>query len=235
LFLTLACLALVLGLSTTPAYSQAATGTLTGTITDQQGATIPAAEVRVVEPTTSSTRTVVTNDVGRYTALADGDLFDMEYWVLEQAKLGKAKEPVLAGQVALVTGAVGAIGFGICKQLVAAGAHVVLTDIDQARLDAAVRELDPRSKGLAAGVPMDVTSEASVAAGFAQAARLYGGVDVIVLNAGVAHVSKIEETDPQAFKSGAGIGTLIERQLEILNFKIFKFKFKIWDLRTFNG
>jgi rhamnulose-1-phosphate aldolase/alcohol dehydrogenase len=140
------------------------------------------------------------NDVGRYTALADGDLFDMEYWVLEQAKLGKAKEPALAGQVALVTGAVGAIGFGICKQLVGAGAHVVLTDIDQARLDAAVRELDPKSKGVAAGVVMDVTSEASVAAGFAQAARLYGGVDVIVLNAGVAHVSRIEATDPQAFR-----------------------------------
>ena len=140
------------------------------------------------------------NDVGRYTALADGDLFDMEYWVLEQAKLGKAKEPVLAGQVALVTGAVGAIGFGICKQLVAAGAHVVLTDIDQARLDAAVKELDPKGKGLAAGIVMDVTSEASVAAGFARAARLYGGIDVVVLNAGVAYVGKIEATDPQAFR-----------------------------------
>ena len=140
------------------------------------------------------------NDVGRYTALADGDLFDMEYWVLEQAKVGKAKEPALAGQVALVTGAVGAIGFGICKQLVAAGAHVVLTDIDQARIDAAVRELDPKGKGVAAGVVMDVTSEASVTAGFASAARLYGGVDIVVLNAGVAHVSKIETTDAQAFR-----------------------------------
>ena len=140
------------------------------------------------------------NAIGRYTALSDGDLFDMEYWVLEQAKLGKAKGPVLAGQVALVTGAVGAIGFGICRQLIAAGAHVVLTDIDQARLDTAVAELDPKRKGVAAGVVMDVTSETSVAAGFATAARLYGGVDIVVLNAGVAHVSKIEATDAQAFR-----------------------------------
>jgi rhamnulose-1-phosphate aldolase/alcohol dehydrogenase len=140
------------------------------------------------------------NDVGRYTALADGDLFDMEYWVLEQAKLGKAAEPVLAGQVALVTGAAGAIGFGISKQLVAAGAHVVLTDLDPARLDAAVAELDRKRKGVAAGVVMDVTSEQSVAAGFAQAARLYGGIDVLVLNAGVAHVSRIEATDAPAFR-----------------------------------
>jgi rhamnulose-1-phosphate aldolase/alcohol dehydrogenase len=140
------------------------------------------------------------NDVGRYTALAEGDLFDMEYWVLEQAKLGKAKEAPLAGQVALVTGAAGAIGFGICKQLVAAGAHVVATDVDPARLEQAVKDLDPKRKGLAVGVAMDVTSEQSVAAGFAQAARAYGGIDVLVLNAGVAHVSKIEATDPQAFR-----------------------------------
>ncbi len=140
------------------------------------------------------------NDVGRYTALADGDLFDMEYWVLEQAKLGKASEPPLAGQVALVTGAAGAIGFGICKQLVAAGAHVVASDVDAARIDAAVAELDPKRKGVATGVVMDVTSEQSVAAGFALAARAYGGVDVVVLNAGVAHVNKIEATDPAAFR-----------------------------------
>jgi rhamnulose-1-phosphate aldolase/alcohol dehydrogenase len=140
------------------------------------------------------------NDVGRYTALSDGDLFDMEYWVLEQAKLGKAKEPPLAGQVALVTGACGAIGFGICRQLVAAGAHVVLTDVDQPRLEESVRQLDPKGNGLAAGVVMDVTSDRSVAAGFAEAARLYGGVDVVVLNAGVAHVSRIEATDPEAFR-----------------------------------
>jgi rhamnulose-1-phosphate aldolase/alcohol dehydrogenase len=140
------------------------------------------------------------NDVGRYTALAEGDLFDMEYWVLEQAKLGKAKEPALAGQIALVTGACGAIGFGIAKQLVAAGAHVVLTDVDQTRLDGAVQQLDPKKKGLAAGLVMDVTDEASVAAGFAQTARLYGGLDVLVLNAGIAYVAKIEATDPAAFR-----------------------------------
>src|SRR5579871_6632548 len=80
------------------------------------------------------------NDIGRYTALADGDLFDMEYWSLEQAKLGKAKDAALAGQVALVTGGAGAIGFGIARQLLAAGAHVVLADVDAARLEAAVAE-----------------------------------------------------------------------------------------------
>ena len=140
------------------------------------------------------------NDVGRYRALADPDLFDMEYWVLEQAKLGKGTDAPMAGQVALVTGAAGAIGFGICRQLVAAGAHVVLTDLDQQRLDAACRELDPKGRGAAAAVAMDVTREDSVAAGLAETCRRYGGLDVLVLNAGVAHVSAIERLDPAAFR-----------------------------------
>src|SRR5437867_13448172 len=58
------------------------------------------------------------NAIGRYTALSDADLFDMEYWSLEQAKLGKTPEPALAGQVAVVTGAAGAIGFAVCRKLI---------------------------------------------------------------------------------------------------------------------
>ncbi|HJQ82951.1 MAG TPA: SDR family NAD(P)-dependent oxidoreductase, partial [Candidatus Binatia bacterium] len=140
------------------------------------------------------------NAIGRYTALSDTDLFDMEYWTLEQAKLGKAQEAVLAGQVALVTGAAGAIGFGVCRKLIEAGAHVLVTDVAAERVEAAVADLDPKRRGLAAGVVMDVTDEASVAAGFAAAARLYGGVDTLVLNAGVAHVSPIADTDATTFR-----------------------------------
>jgi NAD(P)-dependent dehydrogenase (short-subunit alcohol dehydrogenase family) len=140
------------------------------------------------------------NAIGRYTALADADLFDMEYWSLEQAKLGKAKEAPLTGQAALVTGAAGAIGFAVCQKLIEAGAHVVVSDLDRARVEAAVEELDPRRRGLAAGVVMDVTDEASVRAGFADSCRLYGGLDIVVLNAGVAHVSSIEATTSDSFR-----------------------------------
>ena len=133
------------------------------------------------------------NDVGHYVALSDGDLFDMEYWVLEQAKLGKQTDAPLGGQVALVTGALGAIGFGICKQLVAAGAHVVVADLDAERLDSACSELDPKGKGLATALVMDVTDEAAVARGFAEICLAYGGLDVLVLNAGIAHVSALTE------------------------------------------
>lgn len=135
----------------------------------------------------------VANDIGRYRALSDADLFDMEYWILEQAKLGKASDAPLAGQVAVVTGALGAIGFGISKKLVQAGAHVVLTDLDAARLEAAATELDPKGKGVADGLAMDVTNEAAVRGAFDEICRRYGGVDVLVLNAGIAHVSPVAD------------------------------------------
>lgn len=138
--------------------------------------------------------------IGTYTALDDGDLFDMEHWSLEQAKLGKRGAPPLGGQVALVTGAAGAIGFGICRALVAAGAHVVVTDLDLTRAQQAVAELDPKGAGVAVAVAMDVTDDASVQAGLDQACLAYGGIDVVVLNAGVAHVDRIETLDPDAFR-----------------------------------
>jgi NAD(P)-dependent dehydrogenase (short-subunit alcohol dehydrogenase family)/ribulose-5-phosphate 4-epimerase/fuculose-1-phosphate aldolase len=138
--------------------------------------------------------------IGRYLALDDADLFDMEYWSLEQAKLGKAKDPVLAGQVALVTGAAGAIGFAVCRKLIEAGAHVVASDRTAELAGGAARDLDPKDRGLATAVVMDVTDERSVVAGMGEVCRLYGGLDVLVLNAGIAHVSAIAETDAAAFR-----------------------------------
>jgi rhamnulose-1-phosphate aldolase/alcohol dehydrogenase len=135
--------------------------------------------------------------LGRYTGLPDGDLFDMEYWSLEQAKLGKAVPPPLTGQVALVTGAAGAIGFAICRAVADAGAQVVVTDIDAERVDEAVAELGPSR---ATGVVVDVTDEASVTAGVAHAVAAYGGIDLLVLNAGIAHVSPLEATEPDDFR-----------------------------------
>ena len=75
-----------------------------------------------------------------------------------------------------------------------------MTDLEQGRVDAAVAELDPKRRGLAAGVVMDVTDERSVTAGVDEACRLHGGIDILVLNAGIAQVSAIEETEPAAFR-----------------------------------
>jgi NAD(P)-dependent dehydrogenase (short-subunit alcohol dehydrogenase family) len=117
----------------------------------------------------------------------------MEYWSLEQAKLGKEVEKALARQVALVTGAAGAIGVATCIELAKAGAHVVLTDVDAEGLERARGKV--AKAGPCIALKMDVTDETSVAEAFDQVCATYGGVDVVVANAGIAHVSSLAELE----------------------------------------
>jgi len=139
--------------------------------------------------------------IGRYEPLDDSELFDMEYWSLEQAKLGKEAEKPLARQVALVTGAAGAIGVATCVELAKAGAHVVLTDVDENGLERARGKVaQAAGKSSCAAVPMDVTDEESVSRAFDEACRAFGGVDIVVANAGIAHVSPLSEMDARQFQ-----------------------------------
>lgn len=139
--------------------------------------------------------------LGKYEALPPGEIFEMEYWSLEQAKLGKQKRAPLAGQVALVTGAAGAIGFGICESLLQAGAHVVLTDRDQEGLARVTGLLAPKyGKSVLLALAMDVTDAASVDGAFAAACAHFGGIDVVVPNAGIAYVAPLHEIDPERFR-----------------------------------
>jgi rhamnulose-1-phosphate aldolase/alcohol dehydrogenase len=132
--------------------------------------------------------------IGQYEGISEGDLFDMEYWSLEQAKLGKSVERPLERQVVLVTGGAGAIGRGIADACAAAGAHVVLVDLDARAADAAAEELTQRhGAGSGLGLGADVTDEASLRAAFDATCVAYGGVDVVVPNAGVGLVKPIAE------------------------------------------
>jgi rhamnulose-1-phosphate aldolase/alcohol dehydrogenase len=129
--------------------------------------------------------------VGRFEPLPESDLFDVEYWSLEQAKLGTAKELPLAGQVAVITGAAGAIGSATAKAFAAAGAEVALLDIDEAAAQAKAKAIG----GAALGLRCDVTDAASVRDAFAQVASHFGGVDIAVSNAGAAWQGRIGEVD----------------------------------------
>ena len=129
--------------------------------------------------------------VGRFEPLPEADLFDVEYWSLEQAKLGSAKELPLAGQIAVITGAAGAIGSATAKAFAAAGAEVALLDVDEA----AAQEKAKAIGGAAVGIRCDVTDAASVRAAFAQVAAAFGGVDIAVSNAGAAWQGRIGEVD----------------------------------------
>ncbi len=156
-------------------------------------------EARVAADITDHTLATkaLAEDVGQYQALASSDLFDMEYWSLEQAKLGKAAERPLERQVVLITGGAGAMGVGIGEVCAAAGAHVVFADIDLLASERAASEIESRhGSGSAIGITLDVTDDASTRACFDSVARHYGGVDVVVPNAGVAHVAPISDLDP---------------------------------------
>ncbi len=129
-----------------------------------------------------------------YESLPDGDLFDMEYWSLEQAKLGKAAERPLDRQVALVTGAAGAIGRGVCDALAEAGAALAFVDRDETALAKAVLEHEKRfGKGSAIAVTADVSDDDAMRRAFDRACEAFGGVDVVVPNAGIALVRPIAE------------------------------------------
>ncbi|MBI4514301.1 MAG: bifunctional aldolase/short-chain dehydrogenase [Deltaproteobacteria bacterium] len=132
--------------------------------------------------------------LGGYESASPQHLCEMEYWSLQQAKLGSAAAQPLERQVVLITGGAGAIGYGIAKVCAEAGAHVVLTDIDEGRLAHVVARLEEaHGSGSATGITMNVSDPASVRAGFDEACRRYGGIDVVVPNAGVAHVAAVAE------------------------------------------
>ena len=129
--------------------------------------------------------------LGGFVSLDEGESFAVEYWPLELYKLSLAPPPgELQGQVALVTGAAGGIGRAVVESLASAGACVVAFDLDAEGAAEAVAELGDR--GVAADG--DVTSEAAVAAAFTAAVERFGGVDIVVSNAGVASSAPIEQT-----------------------------------------
>lgn len=130
---------------------------------------------------------------GRYVSLSAREAFDVEYWPLELYKLTLAPpEKELARRVALVTGGASGIGRAVAHRLAAEGAHVVIGDVDAA---GARRTADDVVRAAGAGralaVAMDVTAEGSVRAAFEEAALAYGGLDIVVSNAGIAHSAPV--------------------------------------------
>ncbi|MBN9220585.1 MAG: bifunctional rhamnulose-1-phosphate aldolase/short-chain dehydrogenase [Mesorhizobium sp.] len=134
--------------------------------------------------------------VSSYVGLPAQEAFDIEYWLLEDLKLQRMPKPKsLAGQIALVTGGAGGIGRATANRLLREGACVVLADIDEAALASANEELAKAyGKDFVRPVLINVTSEEQVIAGFAETAVEFGGIDILVSNAGLASSAPIEET-----------------------------------------
>ena len=134
--------------------------------------------------------------VSTYQGLPEQEAFDIEYWLLEEAKLQRMPKPkALAGRVALVTGGAGGIGSATAERFLKEGACVVLADIDgAAAADVAAGMARVFGADLVRSVAMNVTDEAQVIAAYAETAVEFGGVDILVSNAGIASSAPIEET-----------------------------------------
>jgi len=134
-------------------------------------------------------------DVGAYAPLPEADLFDMEYWSLEQAKLGKAQPPLMQGQVAYITGAASGIGLATAHLFAQKGTNVYLVDLNGKALEKAGTALQKMSKASVTWRAVDLTDEEAVAASFEHAVQTYGGVDILISNAGNAVQGRIGEVD----------------------------------------
>lgn len=124
-----------------------------------------------------------------YETIPEANVFEMEYWSLEQAKLGKSKARPMAGQVAAVTGGGSGIGAATARAFAAAGAEVAVLDRDAASAEKVAKSV----KGI--GIACDVIDANSIVAAFEKIVAVYGGVDVLISNAGAAWTGKIGEVD----------------------------------------
>jgi rhamnose utilization protein RhaD (predicted bifunctional aldolase and dehydrogenase)/NAD(P)-dependent dehydrogenase (short-subunit alcohol dehydrogenase family) len=129
--------------------------------------------------------------IGEFQPVGRSDLFDLEYWPLEQAKLAGARQLPFGGQVVLVTGGAGTIGAATAAAFASNGANVVVADLDSEAATRVAASLGTDALGLAC----DVTDPASVAAVYKAAIEAFGGIDIVVSNAGAAWEGAIAELD----------------------------------------
>jgi rhamnose utilization protein RhaD (predicted bifunctional aldolase and dehydrogenase)/NAD(P)-dependent dehydrogenase (short-subunit alcohol dehydrogenase family) len=156
-----------------------------------------AREARVAADVAESAVATITaaESFGQFESIPEADIFDVEYWSLEQAKLAGRTERSLAGHVVLVTGGGGGIGAATAAAFAALGAEVVVVDTDGAAAQAAAK----RAGGLA--LTADVTRPAEVRAAFDETATRLGGVDIVVSNAGAAWQGRIGEVDDATLRA----------------------------------
>ncbi len=134
--------------------------------------------------------------IGTFEALSEETLFEMEYWPLEQAKLNNRTTKPLSGQVVVVTGGAGAIGAACAQLFHDNGAEVAVLDLDENAATKTAHRISPH----AIGIGGDVTDPAAVRAAFDRVCATFGGVDLVILNAGAAWQGRIGELDDKILR-----------------------------------
>ena len=126
--------------------------------------------------------------ISEYTSLPKQEAFNIEYWLLEEAKLQRMPKPkALSGRIALITGSAGGIGKAIAKKFAEEGACIMINDINEERMKGAVEEFQKQfGKDIVTSARLDVTKEETIEKTFETIALAFGGVDIIVSNAGIS-------------------------------------------------
>jgi len=159
--------------------------------------------------------------IGRFQPLESGDLFDMEYWSLEQAKLGKAKPPQLNGKIVYVTGAASGIGSATARLFAQHGAHLFLVDLDRNKLTAVKDAIRKQFKTPVEIQPLDLTDEMAVQESFDHVIAKFGGLDILVSNAGNAPQGRIGDVDPAALRASFELNFFAHQAVASRAVKIF--------------
>ena len=156
--------------------------------------------------------------IGSFRPLAHDELFRLEYWSLEQAKLAASKPKALTGNVVIVTGGAGAIGSATAKAFAGEGAHVAVFDLDANKAKDAAK----RAGNDAVGIACDVTDRASVRAAFDAVVARYGGVDILISNAGAAWEGAIGEIDDALLRRSFELNFFAHQNVAQEAVRIFK-------------
>ncbi len=157
-------------------------------------------------------------DYGGFFPLGEKDLFDCEYWSLEQAKLGKGRAPKFQGKVVMITGGAGAIGLATAKAFVSQGAHCFLVDLDSSELKKSAKELGVGNHSFAG----DITNPQTVADSMEACVTAFGGLDILISNAGAAHSGAMLDIEDKKIREAFELNFFAHRNFSIAAAKLMQ-------------
>jgi rhamnose utilization protein RhaD (predicted bifunctional aldolase and dehydrogenase)/NAD(P)-dependent dehydrogenase (short-subunit alcohol dehydrogenase family) len=159
--------------------------------------------------------------VGEYTPLKENDLFDMEYWSLEQAKLGKSQPKLLQGKVVAISGAASGIGLATARLFATLGANLFLLDRDGEKLDSAKADLKKDLKASVVTQVLDVTDDNAVTEAFDHLVQTFGGLDILISNAGNAIQGRIGDVGSSELRKSFDLNFFAHQALASHAVKLF--------------
>ncbi len=155
---------------------------------------------------------------GGFHPISEADLFDMEYWALEQAKIDHSTPPAFQGRVVIVTGGGGAIGLATAQEFAKLGANIFLVDLEQSALERGLETLGPGHSGMA----LDVTRPEAAESAMNACIQTFGGLDILVSNAGAAWTGEMTELPDETLRKSFELNFFSHRNFATAAARLFE-------------